>query len=77
MSTPKYPHIKVTTHHRATDPMAVLMAVSHAMKDARVPTSDCIEYLDNVMGIIQNSETNAKRAVAVAKESLKWVALTD
>jgi hypothetical protein len=77
MSNPKYPDIKVSTHHKSTDPMAVLMAVSHAMKEAGVPTSDAIEYLDNVLGIIQNSETNAKRAVAVVKESLKWVALTD
>jgi hypothetical protein len=77
MSNPKYPDIKVSTHHKATDPMAVLMAVSHAMKEAGVPTSDCIEYLDNVLGIIQNSETKAKRAVAVVRETMKWVALTD
>ena len=77
MSNPKYPDIKVSTHHRATDPMAVLMAVSHAMKEAGVSPTECVEYLDNVRGIIQNSETNAQRAVAVVKESLKWVALAD
>jgi len=77
MSNPKYPDIKVSTHHKATDPMSVLLAVSHAMKEAGVPTIECIEYLDNVLGIIDNTKTKAKRAVAVVEESLKWVALTD
>ena len=77
MSNPKYPNIKVSTHHRATDPMSVVIAVIHAMKKEGASTSDSIEYLNNVLGIIENSDTKAKRAVAVVKESLKWVTLTD
>jgi hypothetical protein len=77
MSNPKYPDIKVSTHHKATDPMAVLLAVSHAMKEAGVPTIECIEYLDNVLGIIENTKTKTKRAIAVVEESIKWVALSD
>lgn len=77
MSNPKYPDIKVSTHHKSTDPLAVLIAVSHAMKEAGVSTTECVKYLDNVRGIIQNSENRAQRAVAVVRESQKWVALTD
>jgi hypothetical protein len=53
------------------------LAVSHAMKEAGVPTIECIEYLDNVLGIIENTKTKTKRAIAVVEESIKWVALSD
>lgn len=77
MTSPKYPDIKVSTHHRGTDPFAVLVAVSHAMKANNVPLEDKTAYLDAILAIMEQDLSKAQRAVAVVKETLKWVALAD
>jgi hypothetical protein len=78
MSTPKYPNITVNLHHRGSDPTAVMMAVVHALDKEEIPASDRTQYLDAILEIVKNNDlTTGQRAVAVAKESMKWVALTD
>lgn len=77
MSTPKYPHIKVSMNHNATDPLAVLFKVAFTMKRDGVPVSEIDTYVDTIMRLVDGDLNNAGRAVAVVKESLKWVALTD
>lgn len=77
MSTPKYPHIKVSMNHNATDPLAVLMKVSYEMKAAGVPVSDLNDYLKAILTIVDGDVNNFSRAAQVVRESLKWVALTD
>ena len=77
MSTPKYPHIKVSMNHNATDPLAVLFKVSFTMKREGVPTSELDTYVDTIMRLVDGDLNNAERAVAVARESMKWVTLSD
>jgi hypothetical protein len=77
MSTPKYPHIKVSMNHRGTDPLAVLMKVSYEMKAAGVPVSELNDYLKAILTIVNGDVNNFSRAAEVVRESLKWVALTD
>jgi hypothetical protein len=77
MSNPKYPDIKVSTHHRSTDPVAVLRVVLQGLESNGVTTTEVNQYLDNVLALIHGKETNAQRAVAVVEESRKWVTLSD
>ena len=77
VTTPKYPHIKVSMNHNATDPLAVLFKVSFTMKRAGVPVPEIDTYVDTIMRLVDGDLNNAGRAVAVVKESMKWVALAD
>lgn len=77
MTTPKYPHIKVSMNHNATDPLAVLFKVTFTMKREGVPVPEIDTYVDTIMRLVGGDLNNAGRAVAVVKESMKWVALTD
>lgn len=77
MSTPKYPHIKVSMNHNATDPLAVLMKVSHEMRVAGVPVPELNKYLMAILTIVDGDIDNFSRAAEVVRESLKWVALSD
>ena len=77
MSTPKYPHIKVSMNHNATDPLAVLFKVSFTMKKEGVSKEDLDTYVDTIMRLVGGDLSSGGRAVAVVKESMKWVTLSD
>ena len=77
MSTPNYPPIKVSMNHNATDPLAVLFKVAFTMKRDGVPVSEIDTYVDTIMRLVDGDLNNAGRAVAVARESMKWVTLSD
>jgi len=77
VATPKYPHIKVSMRHKATDPLAVLMKVSFEMRAAGVPTEELNNYLKAILTIVKGDVNDFTRAKEVVLESLKWVDLTD
>jgi hypothetical protein len=47
------------------------------MKREGVPTSELDTYVDTIMRLVDGDLNNAGRAVAVVKESMKWVTLSD